>query len=70
MRIHESETNKCKKKLMLESKEFEQGIEFALANGCDGLQIRNTFDVMMDFQTSRKSCQSNSIPIHNWYKFH
>ena len=40
MRIHDSETNKCKKKLMLEPKEFEQGIEYALANGCDGLQIR------------------------------
>lgn len=30
MRIHDSETNKCKKKLMLEPKEFEQGIEYAL----------------------------------------
>lgn len=28
MRIHDSETNKCKKKLMLEPKEFEQGIEY------------------------------------------
>lgn len=54
MRIHESETNKCKKKLMLESKEFKQGIEFALANGCDGLQIRNTFDVTMDFRLLEK----------------
>lgn len=54
MRIHESETNKCKKKLMLESKEFEQGIEFVLANDCDGLQIRNTFDVTMDFKLLEK----------------
>ena len=33
MRIDDSETNKCKKKLMLEPKEFEQSIEYALANG-------------------------------------
>ncbi|EXZ31092.1 hypothetical protein M136_5152, partial [Bacteroides fragilis str. S36L11] len=53
MRIHDSETNKCKKKLMLEPKEFEQGIEYALANDCDGLQI-DTWniddDAVMDFK--------------------
>lgn len=54
MQIHEAETNKCKKKLMFESNEFEQGIEFALANGCDGLQIRNTFGAAMDFRLFEK----------------
>ena len=56
MRIYESETNKCKKKLMLEPKEFEQGIEYALANGCDGLQIDtwNIDDVVMDFKLFEK----------------
>lgn len=58
MRIHDSETNKCKKKLMLEPKEFEQGIEYALANDCDGLQI-DTWniddDAVMDFKLLRKS---------------
>lgn len=54
MQIHEAETNKCKKKLMFESNEFGQGIEFALANGCDGLQIRNAFDAIMDFKLFEK----------------
>ena len=54
MQIHEAETNKCKKKLMFESNEFEQAIEFALANGCDGLQIRNAFDTIMDFRLLEK----------------
>lgn len=57
MRIHDSETNKCKKKLMLEPKEFEQGIEYALANDCDGLQI-DTWniddDAVMDFKLFEK----------------
>ncbi|EYA91144.1 hypothetical protein M135_2300 [Bacteroides fragilis str. S36L5] len=38
---------------MLEPKEFEQGIEYALANDCDGLQI-DTWniddDAVMDFK--------------------
>lgn len=54
MRIYESETNKCKKQLMFESNEFEQGIEFALAHGCDGLSIRNAFDETMDFKLLEK----------------
>ena len=56
MRIDISETNKCKKKLMLEPKEFEQGIEYALANDCDGLQIDtwNIADVIMDFSLLEK----------------
>lgn len=54
MQIHEAETNKCKKKLMFESNKFEQAIEFALANGCDGLQIRNAFDAIMDFRLLEK----------------
>lgn len=54
MQIDEAETNKCKKKLMFESTEFEQGIDFALANGCDGLQIRNTFGARMDFRLFEK----------------
>ena len=56
MRIQDSETNKCKKKLMLEPKEFEQGIEYALANGCDGLQIDtwNIADATMDFRLFEK----------------
>ena len=57
MRIHDSETNKCKKKLMLEPKEFEQGIEYALANDCDGLQI-DTWNIddnsVMDFKLFEK----------------
>ena len=54
MRIHDSETNKCKKKLMLEPKEFEQGIEYALANDCDGLQI-DTWNIDDDAVILRKS---------------
>lgn len=56
MRIHDSETNKCKKKLMLEPKEFEQGIEYALANDCDGLQVDtwNIVDTIMDFRLFEK----------------
>lgn len=54
MQIHEATTNKCKKKIMLESNEFEQGIEFAIANSCDGLQISNTFGAVMDFRLFEK----------------
>ncbi len=43
---------------MLEPKEFEQGIEYALANDCDGLQI-DTWNIddnsVMDFKLLRKS---------------
>ena len=57
MRIDDSETNKCKKKLMLEPKEFEQSIEYALANDCDGLQI-DTWNIddnsVMDFKLFEK----------------
>lgn len=56
MRIHDSETNKCKKKLMLEPKEFEQGVEYAFANDCDGLQVDtwNIVDTIMDFRLFEK----------------
>lgn len=43
---------------MLEPKEFEQSIEYALANDCDGLQI-DTWNIddnsVMDFKLLRKS---------------
>lgn len=41
---------------MLEPKEFEQGIEYALANDCDGLQVDtwNIVDTIMDFRLFEK----------------